>query len=126
MNWLMLAAKIPAIVAGTMQIVGKIKGVSGAEKKAAVLAAVPESVSLIELGVGRDVFNDETIASLLSAFIDAEAAALKAREALKAGIMAKGIPPGRDVLRLNRERGLRQRLPIPDRRGQGHGPRRER
>lgn len=88
MNWLLIATKIPAIVAGTMQIVSKIRA-SGADKKAAVLAAVPESVALVEMGVGRDVFNDPAIAQLLSAFIDAEAAAMKARDALKAGILSK-------------------------------------
>lgn len=87
--WLTLALKLPLIIQGTMAIVEKVKGAKGPEKKAAVLAAIPESISLLEFGAGKDVLNDAAVQQLLSVYIDAEAAALKAREALKAGLLAK-------------------------------------
>jgi hypothetical protein len=72
-----------------MTIVQKIKGAKGDEKKAAVLEAIPESVALAEFGAGRDLLNDAVIRDLISTYIDAEKVAMKAREALKAGILAK-------------------------------------
>ena len=89
MNWLQFALKLPMVIAGIMSIVQKVKSASGPDKKAAVLAAIPESVALMEFGAGRDVFNDPVIADLVSVYIDAEKVAMKAREALKAGILAK-------------------------------------
>ena len=89
MNWIILASKLPLVVSGLMNIVNKVKGASGDDKKAAVLAAIPESVSLAEFAAGKDFMNDDNIKKLLSAYIDAEAAAMKAREALKAGLLNK-------------------------------------
>lgn len=94
MNWLLLATKLPLVITGTMAIVQKIRGASGADKKAAVLEAIPESVALLELGLGRDVLNDPVVSELIGAYIDAEAAAVKARNALKAGLLARQpLPP---------------------------------
>ena len=93
MDWLSFAMKLPMIIAGTMQIIQKIKGASGPEKKAAVLEAVPESVSLVEFADGRDLLKDESIAALVSLYIDAEKVAMKAKDALKAGILAKSGTP---------------------------------
>lgn len=93
MNWMQFALKLPMVVAGLMSIVQKIKSASGAEKKAAVLESIPESIALIEFGAGRDLLRDEGIANLLSVYIDAEKIAMKAREALRAGILAKAPPP---------------------------------
>ena len=89
MNWILFATKLPLVVQGVMAIVQKIKGAKGAEKKAAVLAAIPESVALAEFVAGKDLLNDPVLADLLSVYIDAEAAALKARDALRLGILAK-------------------------------------
>ena len=87
-KWLTFALKLPMIVQGTMAIIQKIKA-SGPEKKAAVLEAIPESISLVEFAAGRDLLKDEAIASLVGVYIDAEKAAMKAKDALKAGILAK-------------------------------------
>ena len=92
MNWMAFALKLPMVISGIMGIVQKVKGASGPDKKAAVLDAVPESLSLIEFAAGRDLLKDGVIAGLVSAYIDAEKVALKAREALKAGILAKATP----------------------------------
>lgn len=89
MDWLSFALKLPMIIQGTMVIVDKIKGASGSKKKAAVLEAIPDSVSLIEFAAGRDLLRDAAITELVSAYIDAEKVAMRARELLKAGILAK-------------------------------------
>jgi hypothetical protein len=89
MDWLQFALKLPMVIGGIMSIVQKVQGASGSQKKAAVLDAIPDSVSLIEFAAGRDLLKDETIAGLVSTYIDAEKVALKAREALKAGILSK-------------------------------------
>lgn len=89
MNWLQFALKVPVLISGFMMIVQKVRGASGPDKKQAVLDALPESLELVEFGAGRDLFNDPVVAGLLSIYIDAEKVAMKAREALKAGILAK-------------------------------------
>ena len=88
MNWAQFAIKIPAMVAGAVQIVNHIKNAKGSEKKQAVIDSIPTSIELVEFAAGRDLLNDPAIAVLVSAAIDAEAAALKAREALRMGILA--------------------------------------
>lgn len=88
MNWIGFALKLPAVIGGIVGIVQKVKA-SGADKKAAVIAALPESIALAEFAAGRDLLNDPAVAELVSALIDAEAAVVKAREALKAGLLAK-------------------------------------
>ena len=88
MNWMAFALKLPAVIGGIVGIVEKVKA-SGADKKAAVIAALPDSIALAEFAAGRDVFNDPAVAKLRDALIDAEAAVVKAREALKAGLLAK-------------------------------------
>lgn len=97
-SWMTFALKLPGVIAGTMAIINKVKNATGEEKKAAVLAAVPESISLIEFAAEKDILNDATIAQLVSVYIDAEAVALKAREALRLGILSKApelvpVPP---------------------------------
>lgn len=88
MNWIGFALKLPAVIGGIVGIVQKVKA-SGADKKAAVIAALPESIALAEFAAGRDLLNDPAVAELVSALIDAEAGVVKAREALKAGLLAK-------------------------------------
>lgn len=89
MNWMAFALKLPMVISGLMSIVQKVKDASGETKKQAVLDAIPDSISLVEFAAGRDLLKDETVAGLVSTYIDAEKIALKAREALKAGILAK-------------------------------------
>lgn len=89
MNWMNFALKLPMVISGIMSIVQKVKSASGPDKKAAVLESIPESLSLIEFAAGRDLLKDATIAALVSTYIDAEKIALKAREALKDGILAR-------------------------------------
>lgn len=91
MNWTTIAFRIPEIISRAVHIVDSIK-VAGSDKKKAVEIAVkdaPEIVSLFEFAVDKDVLNDPNIVTLMSALIDAEAAALKARNAFKAGLLAK-------------------------------------
>ena len=88
MNWIAFVLKLPAVIGGIVSIVEKVKA-SGPDKKAAVIAALPESIALAEFAAGRDLLNDPAIAQLVSALVDAEAATVKAREALKAGLLAK-------------------------------------
>lgn len=89
------AAKLPVVISGIMAIAEKFK-VSGADKKAAVISAIPDSVALLEFGIGMDLLNDAEVAAAISALIDAEAAALKLRVALKAVLVRKApveVPP---------------------------------
>ena len=88
MNWIAFALKLPAVIGGIVGIVEKVKA-SGPDKKAAVMAALPESIALAEFAAGRDLLNDPGVAALVRAVIDAEAAVVKARAALKAGLLAK-------------------------------------
>jgi hypothetical protein len=89
MNWFEFASKVPLVVNGVMSIVHRVKGADKSDKVNAVLTAVPESVSLVEFAAGKDVFNDPEIAALLTALAHAEHAVLEARDALKAGILAR-------------------------------------
>lgn len=88
MNWAAFALKVPAIIQGAVSVVQHIKGAQGAEKKQAVIDSIPASIELIEFGAGKNVLNDPAIQELISAAIDAEAAAVKTRHALQAGILA--------------------------------------
>jgi len=83
--------KLPAIIIGTMRIVDGVKNATGADKKAAVLAAIPDSVALAEFVVERDLLNDEKVKELLSAAVDAQHAANKAWDALR-DVVVKKVP----------------------------------
>ena len=89
MNWLSLAMKLPVVIQGAMVIVEKVKAATGSEKKQAVIDAIPDGIGLVEFAAGKDVLNDPAIAELVSAYIDAEKVAMKARAALQAGLLAK-------------------------------------
>lgn len=89
LNWAAFAMKLPMIISGTMAIVQKIKSASGSEKKKAVIEAIPDSISLIEYAAEKNIINDPVVADLISVYIDAEKIALRAREALKAGILER-------------------------------------
>ncbi len=88
MNWAMFVMKVPTLIQGAVQIVDAIKGAKGADKKAAVIAAIPVGIDLTEFAVGHALLKDPVVAELISAYVDAEAAALKAKNALKDGILA--------------------------------------
>lgn len=89
MNWISLATKLPAVIHGAVTVVNSIKNAKGSEKKKAVIDAIPNAIELAEFASEKDLLNDAAVQMLISAAIDAEAAALKAREALRAGILAK-------------------------------------
>ena len=92
-GWVQFLIKLPAVIGGIVGIIDKVKA-SGADKKAAVLAALPESVALAEFISGRDLLNDPAIQPAIDAVIEAEVALLKARNALKAVLLAKKPPNG--------------------------------
>jgi len=93
MNLIAIAAKIPAIIQAGVIIHDRFKNTTGRQKKEAVIKSIPEALGVIEDTFERDIFNDPAIMALISAANDAEAAALKAREALQAGILNKSIAP---------------------------------
>ena len=88
MNWTAFLLKLPMVIGGIVGIVERVKA-SGPDKKAAVMAALPESIALVDFAAGKDLLNDHAIAQLVSALVDAEAAVFKARDALKQGLLAK-------------------------------------
>jgi hypothetical protein len=88
MNWVLFVTKVPSVVQGLVHLYSKVKA-AGADKKAALLSVLPDSMELAEFAVGKDLFNDPEVMKLVSALIDAEAAVLKAREAVKAGLLAR-------------------------------------
>jgi hypothetical protein len=87
-NWGLFALKVPSLIQGSMKIVQSIKGASGADKKAAVIASIPAAIDLAEFGAGKDLLNNPAVAQLVGAYIDAEKAAMNAKAALEAGILA--------------------------------------
>ena len=89
-----LATKLPGIIAGAVHLVDGVKGLNGADKKKQVLEkVVPDAIEMIEAGAGKDLFNDPAIMQLMSAYNDAEAAVLKAKDALRQGILNKADKP---------------------------------
>ena len=88
MSWVQFLIKLPVVIGGIVGIIEKVKA-SGPDKKAAVLDALPESVALAEFTLGRDLLNDPAIRPAIEAVVDAEAALLKARQALKAVLLTK-------------------------------------
>jgi hypothetical protein len=89
MNWAKYLVKLPLVISGVSSIVSLVKGASEDEKKEAIKAAVLSSVSLAEYATEKDLLNDASIAKLFSAVVEAELAVVKAREALKQGILTK-------------------------------------
>ena len=92
MNWpkiLQFAAKLPLVVTGIMRIVEAVKSASGPEKKAAVKSAILQSVALTEFVTERDLLNDPEVSKLYDAAIDAQHAADKAWDAVRAVLVKK-------------------------------------
>lgn len=90
MSLLDFVAKLPLVVFGLVGIVNKVKGADKSAKVDAVLLAVPESLSLAEFAVGKDLLNDSEVAAFLKALVDAEHAVAEAKDALKAVLVRKG------------------------------------
>ncbi len=88
MDWAQYILKVPAVVAGITGIINMVKGASDKDKKEAVMAAVMTSVSLAEYVASKDLLKDEQISKLMSSVVEAEMAVLKARDALKEGLLA--------------------------------------
>lgn len=82
-------AKLPVVIGGVTAIISKVKSATKDDKVQAVVDAVSESVALAEFGVGQDLFNDDTIKALMAQVVSIEHDLVAAREALKAGILAK-------------------------------------
>lgn len=89
-NWAEVAFRIPAIIGTAVTVIDHIKA-PGVDKKKAVIESIPHAVELAEYAANKNFLNDANIAALVSALIDAEAAALKARGALRAGLLEKGV-----------------------------------
>ena len=86
---LSLISHLPDIIKASVKLVDNFKGASGADKKVRVVTEfVPDAIELIEGTAGKDLLNDPAVAALVSAVVDAEAAALKAKNALRAGLLA--------------------------------------
>jgi hypothetical protein len=82
--------KLVVLVPAVVNIVEKIRGAgNGAAKKAEVIAQIPEVLRLTEYAADKDLFNEPAIAHLVDALLEAEVAAMKAREALKQGLLNK-------------------------------------
>lgn len=88
-----LAFKLPSIIAGAVSIQDNVKK-AGKDKFTAVASQVDEAADLIEYAAGKDLFLNENLAALRDAAIEAEVAALKARNALRQGILnhAQALP----------------------------------
>lgn len=82
-------AKLPVVTIGIMRIVDAVKSASGADKKAAVLESIPTSVALAEYVMERDLLDDAEVKKLLEAAIDAQHAANKAWDAIRAVVVKK-------------------------------------
>lgn len=82
--------KLVVIVPAVVNIVEKVRGAgNGAAKKAEVVAQIPEMLRLTEYGIDKDLFNDPAIIALVDALLEAEVAVMKARAALKLGLVNK-------------------------------------
>jgi len=85
-----LAGKLMVIIPSLVHIVEQIRGAgNGRAKKEEVVRKIPELIELGEFAVDRDFLNDANVIELVSALVDAEAAVLKARAALRAGLVNK-------------------------------------
>ena len=88
MDWAKYIVKLPLVVTGVTGIVNMVKGAKDEDKKEAIKAAVLTSVTLAEYAAEKNLLDDDQVAKLLNALVEAELAVAKAREALKAGILA--------------------------------------
>lgn len=89
-----IAMRIVSLLPTFVAAVDKIKGAKGADKKQAVIDSIDDFIQMAEVGYGKDFLNDAAILALRDAAIDAEAAALKARNAYKMGLLNKAQAEG--------------------------------
>lgn len=87
-----IVARVVGLLPTFVAVVDKIKGAKGLEKKQAVIDSIDEMLQMAELAYGKDILNDAAILELRDAAIDAEAAALKARNAYMNGLLTKAEP----------------------------------
>jgi hypothetical protein len=80
--------KLPVVISGIMGIVEKFR-VPGADKKAVVLGAIPESLELVEFLADRNLLNDPVVKDLISAYIDAEAKVINIKNKLRDVLVAR-------------------------------------
>lgn len=83
-----LAFKLPDVIRAAVAIKNQIKG-SGKEKHDAVISEIPNMIDLAEYAIDKDLLKDDVVAGLISSYVSAEAAVLKAKNALRDGILAK-------------------------------------
>jgi hypothetical protein len=81
-------SKLILVTPGIINIVNLVKGADDKNKRDAIGAAIGLSVSLAEFAAEKDLLNDENVGKLYQAYLDAEHAVAKAREALKASLLA--------------------------------------
>lgn len=74
MNWNRVLINLPQIIGVAMTAVEAVKGKTGKEKEAAVIATVKESLPVVEAVAGRDVVNDAAFDVLLANYISARVA----------------------------------------------------
>lgn len=84
-----IAMRIVGLLPTLVATVDKIKSAKGPEKKQAVIDSIDDFIQMAEVGYGKDFLNDPAILLLRDAAIDAEAAALKARDAYRLGLLNK-------------------------------------
>jgi hypothetical protein len=93
LGWINIVTRATLMIPTLVATVQKIKNAKGQEKHDAVAASVEDFLGASEFIAGKDLFNDANILKLRDEAIAAEKAALRAREAFKAGLINKALPP---------------------------------
>lgn len=88
----LIVMRVVGLIPNLVAVVDKIKNAKGADKKQAVIDSIDDFLMMAEAGIGKDILNDAAILQLRDAAIDAEAAALKARNAYRMGLLTKVEP----------------------------------
>ena len=84
-----LALRIIAVLPQLVLLASKF-AVPGADKKKAVLAAIPDAVELVEGLTQRDLVQDPDVAPLLDELVELQHQVRKARDRLKQVLATKG------------------------------------
>lgn len=83
-----LAMDLPDIIKQGVELAQDLRE-PGKSKKQKVLDSILPGLGLTEDVVGKDILDDDVIKELKDAYLEAEVAVVKAREALQKGILAK-------------------------------------
>jgi hypothetical protein len=83
-----LIGRIVAAVPQAVQTVEHIKAAKG-RRKEAVVEAIPGIIGQVEYVANKDLLNDPAVIALRDALLEAEVAVMHARDAYKAGLLAK-------------------------------------